>query len=186
MDNKWLEKWTSTEHDKFKQESFSVLDNFLTSPPKKILDIGCGLAKESELFQKKYGTELYLLDGDFDNTKEKTRDIRFGSADNFKFYSKISDLQSSFDTRNMKYTFIDANSIILDAQIKFDLVYSILSCGFHYPADTYKDLIKKHTTTDSIILLDIRHETLDKQKSIEVIKEVKRYKKHSTLQVKFI
>ena len=47
-----------------------MLEQYLPRPPKRILDIGCGYAHISDMFQKKYGTELYLLDGDISGNAE--------------------------------------------------------------------------------------------------------------------
>ena len=47
---------------------------------------------ESEHFQKKYNSQLYLLDGDFEDTINRTRKVNYGTADSMAFYSKIEDL----------------------------------------------------------------------------------------------
>lgn len=152
----WLDGvWQNDEYLKSKEISFNLLESFLTNSPKNVLDIGCGLAFESEMFQKKYNCNLYLLDGDFEDSKNATRDRKFGSADTMAFYSKISDLQKSFNERNLKYTFVDANNIELPKNLKFDLIYSNVSCGFHYPLNTYLNLLKDHTDENSIMIFDI-------------------------------
>ena len=52
MHNDWSLQWSTQRHDDRKAEVFSVIDEYLASPPTSILDIGCGYAKESEMFQK--------------------------------------------------------------------------------------------------------------------------------------
>lgn len=152
----WLNGvWQNDEYLKSKEISFNLIESFLTHPPKNILDIGCGLAFESEMFQKKYNCNLHLLDGDFEDSKNATRDRKFGSADTMAFYSKISDLQKSFDERNLRYTFVDANNINIPKNLKFDLIYSNVSCGFHYPLNTYLNLLRDHTDKNSIMIFDI-------------------------------
>lgn len=180
-DTKWWDKWnTEFKREKLK-ESFDVLDSFLTSAPKNILDIGCGLAYESEMFQKKYNSNLYLLDGDFEDTKNNQRDVGFGDASSMKFYNPISRLKESFDNRGMKYTFIDANNIEIPENVKFDLVYSNLSCGFHYPVNTYYNLLKTHTTDDSILIFDIKNsESVEDQ--FEIIERKSAYKGQKKIQ----
>ena len=183
--NKWLDKWTKNEHKQYKVNTFEILNSYLNFAPKNILDIGCGLAYESELFQKTYNSNLYLLDGDFAETENNTRDTDYNTVDSFKFYNTISTLKESFNARKLQYTFIDANNIILDKDKKFDLVYSILSCGFHYPITAYVNLIKEHTTKNSKIILDIRNSSFAEQsKYFEVVKIVKQYKKYKTLEIK--
>ena len=184
---KWLKKWTTEEHYDSKVEIFNILDRYINSNPISILDIGCGLAFESEMFQKKYNSNLFLLDGDFDNTKDKERDVRYGNVETFKFYNKLDTLKESFDERNLKYTFVDATDIQLDNNIKFDLVYSIMSCGFHYPLNTYAKLIKNHTTSNSKIIIDIRNDTLNEQGcEFEILDKVYSGKKNTMYQIKFL
>ena len=186
MSDVWVKEWVTDDYAEFKKKNFEVLDNFLNFAPTNILDIGCGLALESEMFQQKYNSNLYLLDSDFDNTKDRKRAVQYGDVDSFKFYSKLDDLKASYDSRNMNYTFIDANNINIDSNIKFDLIYSILSCGFHYPASTYKDLVKAHSHKNTVVLFDIRKKSFEEQKSeFKSIEIVHRGRKHYTCLIEF-
>jgi trans-aconitate methyltransferase len=155
--------WKTDEYETVKKISFDLLDSFLLSAPKNVLDIGCGLAFESELFQKKYNCDLYLLDGDFESSKNASRDRKYGEAESMAFYSKIPDLINSFNNRNLRYNFVDANNINLQEKLKFDLIYSNVSCGFHYPLSTYYDLLKKHSNKNSIMIFDINSRYLTEQ-----------------------
>lgn len=165
MDSKqWLDGvWKETDYYSYKEISFNLLDSFLSSPPKNILDIGCGLAFESEIFQKRYNSNLYLLDGDIENSKNAIRDRDYGSAESMSFYSNINDLKTSFDNRNMKYTFVNANNIEIPNGLKFDLIYSNISCGYHYPLSTYKNLLTNYTDENSIMIFDIHTRYLNEQ-----------------------
>jgi SAM-dependent methyltransferase len=151
----WLNVWSNDNFSKFKENNFTNIYGYLEKPPTRILDIGCGLAYESEMFQKKYGSELYLLDGEQD-LDGKHQDGFNKETDNFAHYNTIADLKKSYDSRNMKYTFVDSNNIDIPEDVKFDLIVSFASCGFHYPADTYKELIQKHSTDDTVVILDLR------------------------------
>jgi SAM-dependent methyltransferase len=155
--------WSQESYHKAKYRSFELIDSFLTTPPKRILDIGCGLAFESEQFQKKYNCELYLLDGDFDDTVNRERDKKYGNADSMKFYTKLDTLAKSYDDRGMTYQQINANDININDDVIFDLVYSNVSCGFHYPIATYLDLLKKHTDDNSIMIFDVLSRTTEEQ-----------------------
>ena len=164
LENRWINsEWQSDEYKKNKGTSFDLIDSFLTEAPRNILDIGCGLAFESEMFQSKYNSNLYLLDGDFESSINATRDRKFGTADSMAFYTKIDSLKSSFDKRNLKYNFVDANNIQLPPDLKFDLVYSNVSCGYHYPLSTYLELLKIYTTEDSILIFDINSSRINEQ-----------------------
>jgi len=141
---------------------FNMIDSYLETPPKRILDIGCGGAYHSQWFQEKYNCELWLLEGDSSTTKNRNRKGSWGKTEDFEFYETFSDLEEEWLSRGIKYNLVDANNINIPKNIKFDLVTSYLSCGFHYPAETYKDLIKKHTDEDSVCIMDFRKKTLNK------------------------
>jgi SAM-dependent methyltransferase len=157
--------WNQESYYEEKYKSFELIDSFLSCPPVRILDIGCGLAFESEHFQKKYNCELYLLDGDSNaNTKDnRVRDRRYGNADSMQFYTNLDALADSYNSRGMRYYQIDANNIQINDDVIFDLVYSNLSCGFHYPISTYLNLLKKHTDQNSIMIFDMLSRTTEEQ-----------------------
>lgn len=155
-------KWLDDKYIAQKRRSFELLDSQLTSSPRRILDIGCGYAKISQWFQEKHGSELWLLDGDIADSPG-TRIGKYGTADTFQFYLTADRLRQQWDTEGMRYTFVDAANIKIDPDTKFDLVYSWVSCGFHYPVSVYKDLIVRHTDSDSVIVMEFRAGTIDQQ-----------------------
>ena len=60
--------------------------------------------------------------------------------------------------------------------IKFDLVYSNVSCGYHYPLSTYADLLKSHTDIDTIMIFDIHSRYLEEQiKDLFDVIEIKNF-----------
>jgi hypothetical protein len=79
------------------------------------------------------------------------------------YYAPLSDLRKHYDSQGMKYVQVDGNKIDIPKDIKFDLITSYLSCGFHYPISTYCDLIKKHSNEDTVVIMDIRRKTLKHQ-----------------------
>ena len=183
--NKWIDKWSTAQHIQSKKALFNTIDKCLDFKPTRILDIGCGLARESEFFQKKYNCELFLLDGDFESTNNiASRDIKWGTVDNFRFYSKIEQLQESYKDRGMTFTFVDANNINISEDIRFDIILSNVSCGFHYPANTYKNLVQKHSTENTKVIFDLRN-SVD-HTDVHVLELVGRYKKHIKASIKFV
>jgi SAM-dependent methyltransferase len=187
IEKDWLDRWEKEAHLEKKNLMFNIVDSYLKVPPKNILDIGCGLAFESEMFQKKYNSNLYLLDGDFESTQSRKRKVRYGSSETMAFYSKIEDLQQSWQSRGIKYNFLDANNIILDKSVKFDLIYSFESCGFHYPISTYKDFLKDHIDSNTTFIFDIRKKSLkDQEKDFTIVESLYSNKKYETLSVKLV
>jgi hypothetical protein len=186
----WLSgEWSTPEYQAAKKLNFDLLDAELTNPPTSILDIGCGLAWESRMFNDKYGTELWLLDGDTSlntNTSELVSEDGYHINPNeFLFYHPMTWLKEQLDAKETKnYNLIDVNNISIPKDKKFDVITSWLSCGFHFPASTYKDLILQHSHENTRIFLDIRVQKKTKEifyndASIEILKILSKYDKHS-------
>ncbi len=140
-----------------------AIDRYLARPITRILDIGCGFAETSRILQQRHGCELWLLEGDFTSTESRERPSGYGETETMKFYTGIDRLRAQWDAQGMQYTFVDANDIQIPNDVKFDLVTSHLSCGFHYPVSTYADLIKTHSTPDCAVAMNIRRKTYDRR-----------------------
>jgi len=190
----WVDQeWITQEYQQKKIDNFISVDSKLILPPKTILDIGCGLAWESRLFNEKYGSELWLLDGDTSSNQDKPTDANDvgwnETADHFLFYTPLSQLKTRLDVLGTNnYHLIDAANINIPDNIKFDIITSWVSCGFHYPATTYKNLILKHSHENTRIFLDLRArlKTFDiMSKDIEIVQVIKSYGKRITAEVKF-
>lgn len=155
-------KWLDNKYIEQKRRCFDLMDGWLVQPPKRVLDIGCGYAKISQWFQQKYNSDLWLLDGDIADSPGK-RIGKYGTVDSFQFYLTADRLRQQWDTEGMRYNFVDAANIHIDPAVKFDLVYSWVSCGFHYPVSVYRDLIQRHTDENSVIVMEFRAGTIDQQ-----------------------
>lgn len=140
-----------------------ALDRYMSRPIRRILDIGCGFAECSRILQQRHGAELWLLEGDFAATADRDRPSGYGEVDSMQFYSTIDALKAQWERQMMTYRFVDANSIDIPKDIKFDLITSHLSCGFHYPVSTYGALIREHQTEDSVVAMNIRRKTYDRR-----------------------
>jgi hypothetical protein len=195
VNNFWLsEEWANPEYQQSKQLNFEILSKDLVTPPSKLLDIGCGLAWESRLINEKYNTELWLLDGDSSANESKpsfARDINYNeSAEQFLFYHPLTLLNDELVKLGTKnYHLIDCNNINISEDIKFDVITSWLSCGFHYPATTYKDLILKHSHKDTRIIVDIRtsvkHSVPILEDGVEIVKILHTRRKAIIAEIKF-
>ncbi len=193
----WLSgEWSTPEYQAAKKLNFDLLDAELTNPPTSILDIGCGLAWESRMFNDKYRTELWLLDGDTDSNANKSKlasvkDYHVDSNE-FLFYHSMSWLKEQLDANGTKnYNLIDANDISIPKEKKFDIITSWLSCGFHYPASTYKDLILQHSHENTRIFLDIRIHLKNKEifyndDNVKVLKILSKHRKHISAEIRFV
>lgn len=157
----WSGKWTTERYTAKKRANFEAVDSYLSQPVGKLLDIGCGFAHESRWFAEKYGTELWLLDGDQQQNSNKPESASYGNwnttSDALYFYHTFDFLNAKLKELGTKnYHLVDANDINIPADVKFDVITSWLSCGHHYPVKTYIDLMKKHSHEHTRIILDIR------------------------------
>ena len=157
----WAVKWTKDRYIAKHRSSWEIADAYLAQPIKKLLDIGCGFAWESRWFNEKYGTELWLLDGDSSTNAAKPETASYGNwntdSSQLKFYHTFDFLNSKLQELGTKnYHLIDANNINIPSDVKFDVITSWLSCGHHYPVKTYIELMKRHSHKNTRIILDIR------------------------------
>jgi len=157
----WARKWTKDRYIAKHQSSWEIADAYLNQPVGKLLDIGCGFAWESRWFNEKYGTELWLLDGDASTNATKSETASYGNwntdSSQLKFYHTFDFLNSKLQELGTKnYHLIDANNINIPSDVKFDVITSWLSCGHHYPVKTYIELMKRHSHENTRIILDIR------------------------------
>jgi SAM-dependent methyltransferase len=194
----WTKLWWSAGYQSKKQAGFDALDAYLATPPKTILDIGCGMAWESRKFAGKYGTELWLIDGDVESNKNKTsKHANYGkwhnTTDTMLFYHSLDFIKEKLDEDNIKnYHLIDTNNIQIPSDMKFDLITSWLSCGFHYPVSIYRDLILKHSHENTIVSMDLRltKQSVDRmpalESGVELVKVVHTGKKHVHGHIKFV
>jgi hypothetical protein len=197
MKNKWMGKgglWDTESYQQNKKENFEILDKFLVTPPMKILDIGCGLAWESRLFNEKYNSELWLLDGDTRDNESKSPKARaekyHTSADEFLFYHPLSEVDAELKKLGTKnYHLIDCNNIDISENVKFDLITSWVSCGFHYPVNTYRDLILKHSHAGTRVVMDLRvmykkTNMPEREDGVEILKVIAQRKKFIMTELK--
>ena len=192
----WIDDvWNTELYQQLKRENFELVDKYLPSAPLKILDIGCGLAWESRLFNEKYGSELWLLDGDTKNNDTKLLTASEGAyhstPNEFLYYyplQKLDEELKKLGTQN--YYLVDCNNIQIVEDVKFDLITSWVSCGFHYPSSTYRDLILKHSHENTKIIFDIRIKTKQinpvLEGGVELIQSLNNRRKYVTAEIKFV
>ena len=187
-----MKGWLSDEYQSAKKNNYEILISYLKTPPASLLDIGCGLAWESRLFNDNFNTELWLLDGDESQNTANATDAGYHSTHkDFLFYHTLTELRNELEQRNTKnFYLIDSNDIKIPNDKKFDIITSWLSCGFHYPVSTYKDLILTHSKPSTKIFVDLRIDLKTKEiylePGVEIISILGRYKKHVNAEIKFI
>jgi hypothetical protein len=126
----------------------------------KILDIGAAFGDVTRSVQKLHGSHIWILEGDAKNNAAKTQ-RRKGkwndTADTFSYYHSLDQLRKMYKALGAHdFHIVDCDNIDIDADIKFDLICSYLSCGFHYPLSTYYDLIQRHSHSNTKYVFDLR------------------------------
>lgn len=197
INSTWINStWLTPEYQAEKKKNFDLVSAYLKSPPRKLLDIGCGLAWESRMIGNQFNTELWLIDGDADNNKDKdsnSKETKYHeSANSFLFYHTLEQVDIELKKLNTtNYHLIDCNVLNIPDNIKFDVITSWLSCGFHYPVSTYRELILKHSHPDTKIIMDLRlmHKKValpELEAGVEIVSVLERYKKHVTAEIRFV
>jgi len=134
-----------------------------------------------------FGTQHWLLDGDSSSNTKETKDVGWrATANKMAFYNTLDQLNIKLQELGTKdYTLVDANNININNNVKFDLVYSGISCGFHYPADTYRDLIEKHSHSNTKIIFDLRKKRVA-QGDINIKRQLLQGPKHVKCEIQFV
>lgn len=152
----WEKKWSSGGfYLARRQNIYELICKDSTEPIRSMLDIGCGYAIEAGLIQARFGTELYLMDGD-SAWSNGSRDIGFETAATMDFYHTIDHLKNEWRRRYLDFTFVSAIDPDLPFGLNFDLIYSGKSCGFHYPLATHKKTIMKHSGSGTRVIIDLK------------------------------
>ena len=126
------------------------------------------------------------MDGDSSaNKSNQIRETNYGKVEDFGFYMNTESLKKRFRERELNFIFVDASKAVMP-DIKFDLIYSLLSCGFHYPIETYKELVVKHSHSQTVCIFDIRKESFKQQiDSLKLFKVIDEKEKHYKVHVHF-
>lgn len=146
--------------------------------PKRLADLGCGQAFIDLLIYRRFGCDLILID------IEETEGLHFGFAETGAGYADLANARaflvangvpdSAITTINPRHHPVE--------QIGFvDMAISLLSCGFHYPVETYDAFFKSQVT--KAILLDCRNQK-GGQKALRqygAVTEVGAEKKHARI-----
>ena len=115
------------------ERTFEQIKSVAKTPPRRVLDIGCGMAGIDVLIGREWpGCEIHLLDKD--GVSPVINAGYHAKPDDFSHYH-------SFDCALALLADNGVNNQIYCHQqlpdIEFDLVISLLSWGFHYPLTTY-------------------------------------------------
>lgn len=115
------------------ERTFDQIKEVVKTPPRRVLDIGCGMAGIDVLIGKHWPeAELHLLDKD--GVSPVINAGYHDKAGDFSHYHSVYAANALLDANDIQnricwYQYLPS--------IEFDLVISLLSWGFHYPLTTY-------------------------------------------------
>jgi SAM-dependent methyltransferase len=121
----------------------------------KVLDLGCGLGRNTVVFSRYMDAHFILADSNGDTVKSGWR------GDKKEYYNDL----------RLTEAFVRMNGVedfeIFDLEKKWnfkdiDLVYSFISVGFHFPIKPYEKRLLESTTDDCVFIFSIRGSKYDK------------------------
>jgi len=140
------------------EAEFKDIVNYLPSKAKNILDIGCGIGGINVFLFKHYGspdTAFYCLD------KTQKDNIYYGFKEKGAYYNSLEITRDFLLLNGIKNVHMlsanDSNTI--GTPENFDLIFSLISWGFHYPVETYLAQAYNHLQIGGHLIIDLRKDT---------------------------
>ncbi|MEM9796009.1 MAG: class I SAM-dependent methyltransferase [Pseudomonadota bacterium] len=126
--------------------------------PMRMADIGCGYALFDLFAWQAHRADLLLID------LEQTEERHFGFAGTGSAYSNLETakaflLQNGVPAEQIACRNPERDR--LDDGKRVDLAVSFISCGFHYPAETYSGFFRDVVADDGAVILDARKSKVD-------------------------
>ena len=165
---------------------YSLVKKYLPANPSNILDIGWGVAGIDVMFHKHYialnsDPHFYLLDKSIINSK-----VYYGIEKEAAYYNSLDIAKRLLMANGVKESHIHTQEVTeapLFPGMKFDLVISLISWGFHYPISAYLDYTYGALTSGGTLIVDVRKGTegealLEKKfGSLKIISEAQKYRR---------
>jgi|AntRauTorckE6833_2_1112554.scaffolds.fasta_scaffold07734_4 SAM-dependent methyltransferase len=141
------------------ENEYQEIKKFLPAKVENLLDIGSGIGGINVFLSQHYENEIdiHLLD------KTATDEvIHYYFENEGSFYNSL-DLAKQFLSENSisedKIHLHDADNPADCFSIKYDLIISLISWGFHYPLATYLNQVKDALAEGGVLILDLRKDS---------------------------
>ena len=153
-------------------KEFETFKNYIPNSAENIMDIGCGLGiiniYLNEFFEKK--PVFFLLD-----KNRVDRKIKYGFSSNYESYNDLNEtknilLNNNIDTNRINLYDVEKQFLITK---KMDLVISLKSMGYHYPINTYIELLRNCCTKNTVFIFDIGDNQYDENYLKKIFDDVK-------------
>jgi len=155
--------------------------------PARLADIGCGYAFADLFLHQRYDCDLVLID--IESHDGPGDDRCFGFNTTHPGYTSLARARQFLEANGVSGTRITTSNPrreAVSALGKFDLVISLLSCGFHYPVDTYESLFRDQINPEGGIVVDVRRGSggIGALKKFGGVLMLNTHKKHSRVLVR--
>ncbi|MFP7569864.1 class I SAM-dependent methyltransferase [Marivita sp. S2033] len=121
--------------------------------PKSTADIGCGYAIFDLFLWQDHPGRLLLID------LEHSEDRHFGFREEGAAYSNLGVARAFLEANGVAkkdIVCINPEKEAVSDQPPVDLAVSFISCGFHYPCDTYMTFFEDGVSPEGAVILDLR------------------------------
>ncbi|WP_415234517.1 SAM-dependent methyltransferase [Pseudorhodobacter sp.] len=128
--------------------------------PKRVADIGCGYAFFDLFLARDLQADVVLID------LESNEHRHFGFKSEGAAYSSLArarELLLANGVRPSQITTLNPRDTAPESIDPVDLVVSFLSCGFHYPVDSYLPFLDKVLAPGGAAIFDLREATATEQ-----------------------
>jgi len=129
-------------------------------PPGRVADIGCGYALFDLFLARDFAADLLLID------IETNARRHFGFQDQGAGYASLAVARALLQANGVaagRIVTLNPEKAEVTGAGKVDLAVSFLSCGFHYPVDTYIPFFMQCMNPGGRVILDLRAATADAQ-----------------------
>lgn len=156
--------------------TYESIRDYIPNDCSRVLDIGCGLGGIDLMVYNHYNgnVEINLLD--YSKVDDK---IHYGYQNTGSIYNSLELSKEFLVINGVDESKIRIHNAENEFPIgRFDVILSILSCGFHYPISTYLSYVQG--CLDGVAIFDIRKDTdqieelKDNFNEVEVIAEYKK------------
>lgn len=145
---------------------------------RKLVDIGCGHALIDLLFYRRFGCSIHLVD--IEQTKEHHHRFHRTGAGYASLGAASAFLRANGVPPELIRTTNPQRETLEDENC--DVALSLLSCGFHYPAETYASFLDQALRPGGVFIFDMRRDTgqerfLEQFSSYSVLEETAKHRR---------
>jgi SAM-dependent methyltransferase len=139
------------------------VDSLLSIKPvgESILDIGCGLGIMMAMLEDNF-KEIHLADKSI--YEEGKRLGNYGDMEGFGYYNDLEFAKELVEEHTSATVFCHSPEDLPD--IKFDVISSFYSWGYHYSSKEYLEYAKSHLNEDGVIVLTLKRNGSEINKKI--------------------